>query len=802
MAVTSMVVGATTASGATFVVRVDGGGPVQVAVADNASMDGAVFFGPVAVDGQGVAKVAASGLAAGIGHWWQAFDDGDGSVSAAGRFRTHPPLGFAASFTVAVAGDAGLTAVFPGSGSELIPDRISNHPVHDTIRSEALAGDWLMFLHVGDLHYYDLGSGLHGVAGGGSLANYRRGYDDILLQSNQAALYRDVAWHYQWDDHDYGPNNSDGTLPDKGNALQVYGERAPHRALDGSNGIYQSWQIGRVLFVALDCRFNRSPNTDPQSPSKTMLGSAQKAWLDDLLATSPAQALVVLSSSPWTGTAQDTWAGFTHERDELAAMFGDHGWLGRMVMCYGDKHALGLDSGGTNPYGGFPLLQAASLDASPSASSATGRFDIIPDTPGRAQWGTITVQDLGNVLTIRLAGWKDTTEVGAYTLGIEQPQPTAPGALLRSLSGSHKATFEARILSTFQSGDDPAGTAIPILGGDVQMDATAQIQRILELETSGTVEGDSRRSIFPRRATDVLAPYGTEVFVRRGVDVGSTVLWVPLGYYRIDAVEQDDSPFGPIRLSCSDRMAGIVDARPLQPREFQRTRTVASVFVELVGEVYPDAVVIFDDDSGAANVGRVLVMEDSRYAVLQEVATSLGKIMFWDGNGLLRVMTAPAEETPVWEVKAGFHGVLVTAGRRVTRDGVYNAVVATGEGSESDVAPVLGIAVDNGPNSPTRWGGPFGRVPRFYSSPFITNVGQAENAARQLLRNSIGAPFAVDFGSIVNPSLQPYDPIRVTQQDGNRELHVVERLTIPLTADASMSGSTREKTLVVIGAQP
>lgn len=377
--------------------------------------------------------------------------------------------------------------------------------------------------------------------------------------------------------------------------------------------------------------------------------------------------------------------------------------------------------------------------------------------------------------------------------------PVVPGAFVRSLSGSQLATFEARVLSTFQTGSDPAGTTIPILGGSVIMDATAKVQRILDLETAGADEADSRRSVYPRRAADLLAPFGTEIFVRRGIDIGTEVLWIPLGYYRIDSAEQDDSPYGPIRLSGSDRMAGIVDARPLQPEEFEATRTVASVFAELVGDVYPDATILFDDESAAATIGRVLVMEESRFAVLQEIATSLGKIMFWDGTGVLRVVTAPDEDTPVWEVKAGHNGVLINAARRVTREGMFNAVVATGEAGETDVPPVVGVAVDAGPNSPTRWGGRFGKVPRFYSSPFITTQIQADNAARQMLRRSIGAPYAVDFGTVVNASLQPYDPIRVTQQDGNRELHVVERLTIPLTAEDAMSGSTREKTLVVIG---
>lgn len=378
---------------------------------------------------------------------------------------------------------------------------------------------------------------------------------------------------------------------------------------------------------------------------------------------------------------------------------------------------------------------------------------------------------------------------------------TASGALLRTLSGSHRAMFEARLLLTFQSGDEPIGDQLEIVDGHVEMDAEAEIQRTLQLTVSGR-DPDSWQSVWPRHSTDPMVPYGDEIFVRRGVDLGNETLWFPLGFFRIQTLEQDDAPYGPIRIIGLDRMAGIIDSDPLEPREFAATRTVASVFSELVGEIYPDAVIVFDDDSGAATLGRKVVMEDSRYEPLVELATGLGKIMFWDGFGFLQVTTAPDESVPLWEVRAGFQGVLIKASRRITRENVYNGFVFTGEGAGNDTHPARGVAVDAGPTSPTRWGGRFGKVPGFFSSPTITTDGQAQEAAREKLRLSIGAPYGVDFGAVVNPSLRPYDPVRVTQLDGNREIHVMQRIRIPLSAEDAMSGSTKEKTLVVISSNP
>jgi hypothetical protein len=117
--------------------------------------------------------------------------------------------------------------------------------------------------------------------------------------------------------------------------------------------------------------------------------------------------------------------------------------------------------------------------------------------------------------------------------------------------------------------------------------------------------------------------------------------------------------------------------------------------------------------------------------------------------------------------------------------------VATGEGADT-ATPVRAVATDDGINSPTRWGGPFGRVPRFYSSPTITSESQAATAARSILAKESGLPYSVEFGTIANPALEPYDPIRA-RYPGRTERHVIDRLTVPLTAAGAMSGATRQQ---------
>ena len=411
MAMISMVVGATTHTSATFVAKVDNG-PLRILVADNAGMTSPATFGPETVDAQGVAKVTATGLDPNTRYWWQVSDNGVTDTGTTGQFLTHPAApGEPCSYIYGGASCAGAGGVGAASGSPLAADRISNAAVFDTIRQQGLADSWLGFVHLGDLHYYDLGSGLHGIAGGGSLANYRRAYDDVLLQPRQHQLYREVPWAHTFDDHDWGPNDSDGSIPGRPNALQAYRERVPHYDLQagGATHIGQSWRVGRVLHVMPDTRAD-SDNTE----DSTCLGASQLSWLDNLLTNSTADALVVWMSRQWLGEGADTWGRYPREQADLVTLFGDTGFLGSMSMVCGDRHALGLTGGATNDHGGFPVLQAASIDTSFPSSSLPGRFDIVPDRPGRGNYGTVRVDDNGTNLAVTLGAWRHGSLVGSH----------------------------------------------------------------------------------------------------------------------------------------------------------------------------------------------------------------------------------------------------------------------------------------------------------------------------------------------------------------------------------------------------
>ncbi|HEY0638720.1 MAG TPA: DUF5047 domain-containing protein [Pseudonocardiaceae bacterium] len=365
-------------------------------------------------------------------------------------------------------------------------------------------------------------------------------------------------------------------------------------------------------------------------------------------------------------------------------------------------------------------------------------------------------------------------------------------AFLDALRGAHTAVTRATVVTTWQTGTTPAGTRVDVDSGDVRLAADAAIRGTLDLTVLGTWPGPAERAGW------LLAPYGNEIYVERGVDFGNgTVEWVGQGYYRIDSAEQatvlrTGHEQAAVRLAGSDRMAGIIDARLLAPQQFPATATYGQVVAQLVGEVYPSAVVQFDDGLGSVQLGRQVVCEQDRYAFLRDLVDARGKVFHFNHLGVPVVRTPPAATSPVWTVDTGEGGVLIALARQISREGVRNGVVATGQAADT-TAPARGVAVDDNPASPTRWGGRFGKVPRFYSSPLILTDDQARTAAAAILARTLGLPYSVNLTAVPNVALEPLDPVRVVTPLGD-EVHVIRELVVPLSPAQPMTATTRQVT--------
>ena len=399
--------GAVTSSSAWVRGKVEGTSAVRLVLSQQEDFGSSTTYGPVTPTAQGIASVEATGLQAGVRYHYAFELDGVRDAETVGRFRTFP-TGASSFSVIASACAAGWET--PGS-----TPMVSNHAVFDTIRRR----DPLVFLHLGDLHYRDIAVDDPGL--------FRRAYDDVLAESRQSALYRSAPLAYVWDDHDYGPNDSDATSPSRSAARLTYRERVPHYPLPASSqgsggagdaGIWQTFVIGRVRFVLTDVRSERSPKGAPDDASKLVLGEEQEAWLFNLFATFSEPALCWVNTYPWIAAASagaDHWGGYATERAKIAARIDELGIGPRMFMVSGDMHAVAVDDGRNNSWGGFPVLQFASLDSPASIKGGPYSAGV---SAGANRFGEIAVADDGDTIEVTATAFAGTAALGAYTFAI------------------------------------------------------------------------------------------------------------------------------------------------------------------------------------------------------------------------------------------------------------------------------------------------------------------------------------------------------------------------------------------------
>ncbi len=303
------------------------------------------------------------------------------AIGLTGRFRTPEDRPF--SFRVAMGGCA---------------ETGSDRPVFDVIRRQRP----LFFLHLGDLHYEDISAP--------DPAAYRAAYREVLASPAQARLFRSTPVVYMWDDHDYGPNNSDMRAPGRDDARRAYQDIVPHYPLglgEGDVPLAQAFTVGRVRFIVTDLRSNREPR-QPWRPYPSMMGADQKAWfLDQLLQAKDEAALTVwVSTVPWIDDpdpTDDTWGGYARERREIADFIVENG-IENLVVLGGDAHMIAMDDGSNSNYSSqpgdaFPVIQAAALDrpgsrkGGPYSEGAFPNPSVIP--PHDGQWVLMEVEDDG-----------------------------------------------------------------------------------------------------------------------------------------------------------------------------------------------------------------------------------------------------------------------------------------------------------------------------------------------------------------------------------------------------------------------
>ncbi len=170
----------------------------------------------------------------------------------------------------------------------------------------------------------------------GMAARYAHGRQHPPLQ----ALLRTGSHAAIWDDHDFGPNDSNASFTFKDTALELFKTYWPNPSfgLADLKGVFTVVRQGDADFFLVDGRWYRDADMD-KSGVKAMFGAAQMRWLKNALLNSTANFKIVTSGSQMLDAQSpyESWSNFTEERQGFIDWLTANKVNGVMFLS-GDRH--------------------------------------------------------------------------------------------------------------------------------------------------------------------------------------------------------------------------------------------------------------------------------------------------------------------------------------------------------------------------------------------------------------------------------------------------------------------------------
>jgi alkaline phosphatase D len=310
-------------------------------------------------------------LEAGTTYAYQLFVDGTEVALAAPRQFVTPPLWEWRSGPPDVRFLAGSCAYF-------------NQPPYD--RPGAPYGDGLeifdtmagrgaeLMLWLGDNTY--LREADYGSASG----IWARWHDD-RARPEPAKLFASTANYAIWDDHDYGPNDSDRSYPLKGASREAFTSywANPSWGLPETPGIFGAFKRGDVAFFLLDGRTYRDHRDldAAANPNKAQLGREQLEWLKTALLYAHFDGgwrstfkVIAFGSQFLHDQARESARHYEAERLELLDFMARHE-IGGVVFLSGDRHFSMVAR--QEREGRYPLYE---FTCSPMTAGVLGKADF------------------------------------------------------------------------------------------------------------------------------------------------------------------------------------------------------------------------------------------------------------------------------------------------------------------------------------------------------------------------------------------------------------------------------------------
>lgn len=170
---------------------------------------------------------------------------------------------------------------------------------------------------------------------------YRYTHDRSIPEMQ--ALLASIAHYAIMDDHDFGPNDSDGSFWNKDVTEEVFSYfwANPSFGFGDIKGAVAHFSWYDADFFLLDNRYYRDANHLKTKYPKTILGEKQKEWLKNALTHSKARYKFIVIGGQFLNTAKryETYSnyGFAAERQELIDFIIRED-IRNVIFLTGDRH--------------------------------------------------------------------------------------------------------------------------------------------------------------------------------------------------------------------------------------------------------------------------------------------------------------------------------------------------------------------------------------------------------------------------------------------------------------------------------
>ena len=337
---------------------------------------------------------------------------------------------------------------------------------------------------------------------------------------------------------------------------------------------------------------------------------------------------------------------------------------------------------------------------------------------------------------------------------------------------------------------------VTITAGQVSIDRARDVRRIL---TATLLDLDA--TLTPNDAHDLLTPAGTQLRCWRGLMLpDGTLEEVPVGLFRlVDPQVALTSNGVQITVSGQDESMTVQANRFTSAYRIAAGTPVGEGLARLLRDRHRYLTIRDDTPAGVTFDAAVTLAsgaDSAPWTQAQSLAGQHGFDINIDPSGVAVIRPLPTgKNTPAAVYERGAEAVITAITRGFTAERTYSGVVVTGE--PPDRLPVTSILWDTDTNSPTFADGRFGRKPYFITSQLIATQAQADATAQAWLPLVSGIMEQVTWDQVVNPALDVFDVVAVTDPDVKLAAAqlMIDSLTIPLDHASTMTAVTRSRPL-------